>query len=267
MSGVRRVSIDVDGVHVEGTEPGADRTRSTPILCVHGGCHASWCWDGWLEYFATHGRPAYALDWYHHGRSRSLAPAEFVQRSIGDVCEEIGKVIDHLGTAPVLIGHSMGGLAVQAWAAQHTAAALVLLTPAAPAQVGGAPIELPFALDETMPFAPPPLAIAREMFFHGVPVETAERLHARLCAESPRAVLEATRHILSIDTARVTAPMLVFAGELDFLTPPDLVARLARHYGADYTCLPGRGHSVLVEPGWRETAAAITTWLDGPLAT
>jgi hypothetical protein len=36
---------------------------------------------------------------------------------------------------------------------------------------------------------------------------------------------------------------------------------LATFYGADYRYLRGRGHNVLLEPNWRETASMVAAWL------
>ncbi len=263
-SGLRWLEFEVDGVHVEGVVPvTADEAAAArpPIVCIHGGMHGSWCWHDFMGRFAQAGWRAYAFDWYHHHRSRRLPAAQFVRRSIADVGEEIGKVAAHVGGAPVIVGHSMGGLAAQAWAAQADAAALVLVTPVAPAAAGGSPLELPLPLTAGEPVAPPPFDMARAMFFEGVPEERARELHARLCPESPQAVLEATQFSLPVDTARVRAPVLALAGGNDFLAPPELVRRVAALYGGEYVCLAGKGHSLLLEPGWPATADLILAWL------
>src|SRR4029077_7094646 len=41
-----------------------------PLLFIHGGCHAAWCWDEhFLDFFAEKGFRAVALSWRGHGRS------------------------------------------------------------------------------------------------------------------------------------------------------------------------------------------------------
>jgi hypothetical protein len=74
-------------------------------------------------------------------------------------------------------------------------------------------------------------------------------------------VYEATRWTVPIDRVKVSGPILVASSELDHLTPPAIGRSLATFYGADYRYLRGRGHNVLLEPNWRETASMIAVWL------
>jgi pimeloyl-ACP methyl ester carboxylesterase len=70
-------------------------------------------------------------------------------------------------TPPVLIAHSMGGLAAQLYASADEVGALVLLTPVVPSNVGATPIESPIG-DMDAPWRPPPPDVARQMFFQGL---------------------------------------------------------------------------------------------------
>jgi hypothetical protein len=54
---------------------------------------------------------------------------------------------------------------------------------------------------------------------------------------------------------------LVVSSELDHLTPPAIGRSLATFCGADYRYLRGRGHNVLLEPNWQETASMVAAWL------
>src|SRR5580704_8999928 len=83
----------------------------------------------------------------------------------------------------------------------------------------------------------------------------------KLCPESPKAVYEATRWTVPIDRVNVSGPILVVSSELDHLTPPAIGRSLATFYGADYRYLRGRGHNILLEPNWRETASMVAAWL------
>ena len=87
--------------------------------------------------------------------------------SITDVVDDIDKVARCFDTPPVLIAHSMGGLAAQLYASAHEVAALVLLSPVVPPNVGATPIELPIG-DMEAPWGPPPPDVARQLFFQGL---------------------------------------------------------------------------------------------------
>lgn len=249
----------VGGLRVEHAAPDGKPARQRPLIFVHGGCGGSWTWTYFLPFFAEAGWDCHALNWYDHGGSDPHPTVPLISRGIADVTEEIALVARQFGTPPILIGHSMGGMAVQKYAESHEVSALVLVTPVVPAPVAGDPIELP--VDMERPWNPPPFPMARELFFQGSSDEDAEQYYALMCRESPRCVYEATRWTVPIDKVTVSGPILVVAGAIDILTPPSTGRALADYYAADYRCLLGRGHNVPLEPRWRETAGMIGRWL------
>ena len=107
-----------------------------------------------------------------------------------------------------------------------------------------------------------PFELAMQLFFQGLTEEEARHYYGLLCSESPRAAYEATRWTVSVDKTRVSGPILVLGAELDVLTPPSTSRGLADFYGADYRFIRGRGHNLLLEPGWKETADLIIDWLE-----
>jgi hypothetical protein len=52
------------------------------------------------------------------------------------------------------------------------------------------------------------------------------------------------------------------AAENDVVVPAEAIRRSAAYFGSDYLFVRGRSHNVLLEPGWRETAERINTWLE-----
>jgi pimeloyl-ACP methyl ester carboxylesterase len=249
----------LSGIRVEHASPVGKAVRPQPLIFVHGGCGGSWTWKCFLPFFAEAGWDCHALNWYNHNGSDPHPTQALVNRGIADVTEEIALVADQFDTPPILIGHSMGGMAAQKYAESHTVSALVLVTPVVPAPVAGDPIELP--VDMEQPWSPPPFHIARDLFFQGSSYEDANHYYTLMCQESPRCVYEATRWTVPIDKITISDPILVVAGAIDILTPPSTGRALADFYGADYRCLRGRGHNVPLEPGWRETAGMIAQWL------
>lgn len=253
--------LRIGGVRVERCAPVGQSPddQRPPLLLVHGGSHGSWCWENYLSYFSNAGWDTLALNWYGHGGSEDLAPEALVNRSIVDVTEEIGLVAGTLPRPPVLFGHSMGGLAAQAYAERNEVAGLVLIASVVPLEVGAPVNEIP--VDRSAPFPVLPFEVASEMFFQGLPETEARGLYARLVPESPRAVWEASRWTVSVDRSRILCPVLVIGGEVDILCPAEITRNLAAHYDAEYIFLPGRGHSIILEPRWRETADQIADWL------
>ena len=79
--------------------------------------------------------------------------------------------------------------------------------------------------------------------------------------ESPRAVYEATRWTLDVDTRTITAPAYCFGADCDLLVPEEFVRSLATSLGARYTRLVGQGHGVPLNPVWESVTSQIDDWL------
>ena len=235
-----------------------------PLICVHGGCHASWSWQEHAPVYAAAGYEVHALNWRGRGGSAAINDDSFVKMSIADVVDDIEKVARCFDTPPVLIAHSMGGLAAQLYASAHEVGALVLLTPVVPSNVGATPHELPIG-DMDAPWGPPPPDLARQMFFRGLDDMQAAHFYALLVPESPLRVYEATRWSLAVDATKLTAPILIVSGALDILTPPETGAALAALYGATYQLEPAHGHNVLLGEGARRIAEDVIAWVVGRL--
>jgi pimeloyl-ACP methyl ester carboxylesterase len=102
-----------------------------PLLFVHGACATARVWDEhFLDFFADKGYRAVALSLRGHGASTLSKPLKSC--SIADYVDDVHAVVDKLGSAPVLIGHSMGCWAVLNYLAKHGAPAGVLMAPGTP---------------------------------------------------------------------------------------------------------------------------------------
>jgi pimeloyl-ACP methyl ester carboxylesterase len=120
--------VDVLAVIDKGGDAGA---RPTPLLFVHCGYHAAWCWDEhFLDHFAGLGYRVLAPDLRGHGGSP--LSGRLNDCSIDDYVHDVVSVARELPTPPVVIGHSMGGFIVQKYLESHDAAAGVLLASAPP---------------------------------------------------------------------------------------------------------------------------------------
>jgi pimeloyl-ACP methyl ester carboxylesterase len=87
-------------------------SHPAPILFVHGGQHATCCWDEHLlDFFAAKGYRAVAVSFRGHGKSPSSKPQRAC--SIADYVEDVRLVAETLPQTPVVIGHSLGGFVVQ----------------------------------------------------------------------------------------------------------------------------------------------------------
>src|SRR5688572_18159127 len=125
----------VDGIALTHVEPAGGARHTHPIVLVHGGCHGSWCFADWQRWFAARGWRTVALDWRSHGASAPMDEQEWLKRPITAVSEDIevaaARVAELTGSAPIVIGQSMGGLATLAYAAatDRDLAAVALMAP------------------------------------------------------------------------------------------------------------------------------------------
>jgi pimeloyl-ACP methyl ester carboxylesterase len=119
------------GLELEVIERGVcSKQHPVPLLFVHGAWHAAWCWDRFLDYFAEKGYRALAVSLRGHGGSPS--PRHVSGCSLSDYVDDVKSVVESLQSAPVLIGHSMGGFVVQKYLEASDAPAAVLIASAPP---------------------------------------------------------------------------------------------------------------------------------------
>ena len=105
----------------------AGSRHPTPLLFIHGALHGAWCWDAhFLGYFAHHGYAAHAVNLRGHGNSEGRAGLRWVR--IADFVEDVAQTVGQLPSAPILIGHSMGGFIIQKYLEDHNVPAAVLLS-------------------------------------------------------------------------------------------------------------------------------------------
>jgi pimeloyl-ACP methyl ester carboxylesterase len=247
------------GVRVESAFPHPAGKKADPIIFIHGGCHGSWVFQKYLSFFAESGWESHALNWFNHNGSQSLSPERFLVRGLEDIKEEIALVVSTLSVAPILVAHSMGGLAAQKFAEENDLRALVLIAPVVSIEAGVDSIDLPIEEGQVWPV--PPFDVARRLFFGGLDNDESEYFYSLLCPESPRCVYEATRFTVSVNYKNIRCPILALGAEHDLLVPPSYVRALAELSGADFRLVPGRGHNLLLEPNWRATAGTIRDWL------
>ena len=248
----------------------ATATRPTPLLLVHGAWHGAWAWqDGFSDALAAAGYAVYAVSLRGHGGSDGRERLRATR--IADYVADVLAVSATLPTAPVLIGHSMGGLVVQKTAERHPTPALVLLAPVPTSGALAAALRLArrhplvFArMNATLslyPMVATP-ALAREYLFSPhTPEATVAAVQPRLQDESYRAFLDM---ILKLPRPRrVSAPVRLLAGTADAIFHHEEATRTARAYRTTAQLYPGRGHNLMHEPGWEEVAADVVAWLDG----
>lgn len=243
--------------------------RPTPVLFVHGMCHAAWCWaEHFLPYFARHGYVSHALSLRGHGASEGLERLRWT--SLADYVSDVAQVVSQMDRPPVLLGHSMGGMIVQKYLESYQAPAAVLLASAPPK--GLLPAILRVAFRHPLLFLKANLTLSlypvigtpnrcREFFFSvNMPEEKLAAYFARMQDESYRACMDMM--ILDLPRPkRVQTPLLVLGAANDTAVSSGEVELTARAYGTRAEIFPDMAHDMMLESGWLAVADRILGWL------
>ena len=245
----------------------------TPLLFVHGTGHGAWCWDEFfLSYFAEAGFIAAAVSLRGHGGSEGRGKLKWT--SISDYLEDVRSVADKLGTEPVIVGHSLGGLVAMKYLERYNAPAAVLVAPSPTEGMfrSGLKIQIRNPLlmtkvmlkqDYAVMFSTPRLA--KKFLFSAEVEETrVAGYSARFGSESYLAALEM---IFNLPRPKaISAPILVVGAENDALIVAKKIKRTAQALNADCRIFSGMAHDMMLEEGWKEVADHMIDWLKGKIS-
>ncbi len=255
-----------------------------PVVFIHGLWLHATSWTPWLERFQDAGYQPTAPGWPNEPPTVAEAreqPELVANTSIDEAVEHYARVIETLGSPPVIIGHSFGGLIAEKLLGQGIGSAAVAIDPA---QIKGV-LPLPLAqLRAGFPALGNPanlhrsVSLTREEFRYGfgnaLTQEESDRLYETWTIPSPaRPLFQAaaanfTLHSQAkVDTANERrGPLLLISGTADH-TVPDVVTRSTFKQYRDSAAVTelrqfeGRGHSLTVDSGWKDVADAVLDWL------
>lgn len=256
-----------------------------PVLFIHGLWLHATSWAPWVELFEDAGYRPLAPGWPNEPATVSEArehPEVVANTGIDEITEHMVGIIDSIGQPPIVIGHSFGGLIAEKLLGEDRAAAAVAIDPA---QIKGV-LPLPLAqLRAGLPALGNPanrhraVSLTKKEFRFGfgnaVSEAESDELYESWTIPSPAkplfqaAAANFTLHSpAAVETGNQTrGPLLLISG-LEDHTVPDVVTRSTlKQYrkSAAVTELKqfeGRGHSLTIDHGWREVAAAVLDWLE-----
>jgi pimeloyl-ACP methyl ester carboxylesterase len=246
----------------------ATESHPVPVLFVHGACSTAGVWDQhFLHFFADKGYRAVALSLRGHGASSLIGPLKSC--SLADYVDDVQAVVGKLGSAPVLIGHSMGCWVVLNYLVMHGAPAGILMAPGTPQGLGRWAFRIfrrhPWLMLRANTFGNTvdlfsTMTLAREFGFSTqTPDSTVSSCAAGLEPESARAVRETVNRLP--DARHIEAPMLVLGAQDDGMRIAGDALAVAQTYQAEVEIFPEMGHVMMLEPGWQAVAERIHGWL------
>jgi pimeloyl-ACP methyl ester carboxylesterase len=252
------------------------------IVFIHGlWIHAS-SWQGWIDFFSQQGYQALNPGW--PGDSATVAESryhanEIANRGVSEIADSYAKIFTSFSEPPIVIGHSFGGLIAQILLGRGIAAAGIAIDPAPIKGVW----QLPFsALKASFPVLGKPFNLKKAVslsfgqfrygFANAVPEEEARKLYELWTIPAPARPLfqAATASLAGSETKVNTAnknrgPLLITGGEKDHIAPPVLGKASLKKYNksvkTDFKLFEGRGHSLILDHGWREVAEYSLHWL------
>lgn len=255
--------LATDGGHLFTTAHG----RGPAFLFVHGFAMTSRVWTKQFRDLPHAGIRTIAFD--HRGHGASTAP--MADTSVDNLADDVRVVVEGLDLRDaVVVGHSMGGMALLAFAVRYPEVAaarlrgMVLVSTAA--RLGVA--QIPLLGRALVPFAAGFVrsgtwsrsdwsGVAARLLFGRDPVPSQVDLaRAMLASARDETVVGCARALASFDLTghlgRVAVPTLVVNGTADLLTTPGDARRLARAIpDARLELVAGAGHMVMLEQAER----------------
>lgn len=253
-------------------------SKSKSIILIHGNFVNNLSWTEWKRYYEQKGYTVYTpANPGHEGdpaELRKKVHPDLTKTGFIDVVENIVKLIDSLPEKPLVIGHSMAGMAAMKLLEMDKVAAAVSIDGAPPKNVFP-PVKTLFSVLPAFGFFSGKeyfMGSAEwydKCFFNTLP-ET-DRAKAFETIAVPESFKVSRQLVLksfsNIDFRKSHAPILFIGGGSDNIFPPTLTETIAKRYKeknsrVDLKVFGGKSHFICGEPGWEEVADYILNWYE-----
>jgi non-heme chloroperoxidase len=270
--------------HETGQVERANAAGLTPVMFVHGLFLLPSSWDRWAELFEKAGYVALTPGWPDDPDTAEEAnahPEVLANKSVGQVADHFAAIAASLSAKPVIIGHSFGGLLAQILAGRGLAAVSVAIDPApfrgvlplpfSALRVAGPALSNPANRHRAVPLTYDQFRYA---FANAVTEDEAKQLYETYAV--PAAALPlfqgAAANFNPWTEAKVDTdnpgrgPMLLISGQKDHTAPPAITEASYKHQQrntgvTEMVEMPGRGHALTIDHGWREVAETALTFV------
>ena len=252
--------------------------NSKTIVLVHGNFVNNVSWADWKQRYEQKGYKVYAPAHPGHegtpSELRKNVPPDLPKTGFIDVVKSLEELIDALPEKPLIIGHSMGGMAVLKLVELGKAAAGV--------SIDGAPPKNVFPPFQTTKTVLPAFGFftfrkyfmgSRKWFdyafFNTTP--DAEKQKAFEKYAVPESFKISRQLVLNsysnIDFKKPHAPILFIGGAQDHIFPAALTKTIAGRYRdtnsrVDLRILEGKSHFICGQKGWEDVADYVLEWYE-----
>lgn len=252
--------------------------KARTVVFVNGAWMHAGCWDDFRKPFEAAGYAVHTPSWPLLGGApvaqlRASPPPGLGALTVGEIVDHHQAFIDTLDEAPLIVGHSFGGLFTQMLLARGAGVAGIALEPAPAAFV----IPGPASLAAAFPILnringwnrPYTLSFAgfQRSFANGNAEDFQRAAYERLVVPtSGRIFYQAASSLgTNVEPKKRTQPLLITGAERDRTV--DLVSAHGAHRlqaaspaPTEYKEFAGHSHFLIGEPGWEEVAAYCLDW-------
>jgi non-heme chloroperoxidase len=250
--------------------------RALSVVLIHGMWMTPKSWDPWIERYRSRGHDAIAPGW-----PGVADPAQTRRDPSGLEGLRLTQIVDHydaiirgLSEAPVIIGHSFGGLTAQLLLNRGLGAAGVavgtappkgiLLLPPSTLRAGFPALKNPFNRDGLCPLSRKQF---RWRFTNTLSQEQSDAIYdEQYIPGANRPFFDALGSSAAVDAGRATRPpLLLIAGSEDHISPVSLNRNVAKLQGkapsaTELKEYEGRTHYMAGMDGWEEIADDALDW-------
>lgn len=241
------------------------------IVFVHGAFCGGWSFDLFRAPFEAAGYACHAPDLRGHnaGGARHAVGG----CSMADYAKDLAELASGLERPPVLVGHSLGGLAAMMAAGRAPLAGLALLAPCAPWGIAGASFGEAVSATAIMAMGPfpsqavePDYSVAEHYSLNRIPPAERRQIFERMRPESARALWETLTWwldpFMTTSVNQIGCPAYAAVGGRDTVNPASTVRQTAEKLKAELKVFDAMSHWLIGEPGWEEVAADVLAWAE-----
>ncbi len=258
---------------------------SKTVLLIHGAWLTPSSLDGFRHRYAARGftvlAPAWPLMDAPIATLRERPDPGLADLTLGRIADHYAGIIASLPEAPILIGHSYGGLIVQMLLDRGLGAAGVSIEPAPAAGIKPGPVALAAAFPVFAAWAGwrrvlrMKRAAFGKYFANDLPRAVQDAFFDQEIVPAPGRIYYQSVLGLgsSIDWKNPErAPLLLVSATGDKTIEPAMVRQNLKRYAASpaltaFKSFAGRSHLLIAAPGWEDVADYALSWAQNPTAT
>jgi pimeloyl-ACP methyl ester carboxylesterase len=253
-------------------------TKSKSIVLIHGNFVNNTSWAEWKSYYEQKGYTVYTPpNPGHEGNPAELRDhihPDLIKTGFIDVVNNIARLIDALPEKPLVIGHSMAGMATQKLAEMGKAYAAVSIDGAPPKNVfppfSTIKVVLPaFGFFSTKGYFMGSREWYNNAFFNTLPEAERSKAFGKIAVPESHKVSKqlVLNSFSNIDFRKSHVPLLFIGGGNDHIFPSSLTQKIANKYKdknsrVDIKIFENKSHFICGEPGWEQVADYILNWYE-----